>query len=426
MKRGAYTTVDHLSKRLLHRFVPKWHEAFCVPETGGFYERLNKNFKPVMTGQRRLLTHCRQLAMYSHASIQPECGLFKPDLEAHFAHMLKTYRHRNTGGWLFSVDDRGAALDTSNDFYALAFVIFACAHYYRTGGDAQAREVADQTFDLVNTSFRIKGLPGFAEALDENLKPVEKTRRQNPHMHFLEACLFAYETWKESKYLEMADEITGLFHDYFFQPEQAFFPEFYDEHLKPHPEDGHILEPGHYFEWIWLLKKHASFKNNPQAHDEACKILLAFAGAHGWDEKYGGIYDEIDVEGNVLKDTKRLWPFTEALKANVLMLDSGMDKDALKKRIGMMARVFKERYMDERGFWTEWLSRELKPTTDYMPGTTPYHVYFGIMESRAVLKARGPSASITGTLESKLYAARRTASGWARYVRKSLLKKAAE
>jgi hypothetical protein len=92
------------------------------------------------------------------------------------------------------------------------------------------------------------------------------------------------------------------------------------------------------------------------------------------------------------------------------MLEAGPDRQGLKDRTRDMVNVFKDKYMQERGFWTEWLTRDLTPVTDYMPATTPYHVYFGIMETSAALDARGGSKSITSAVQSNLYGLRRNVS----------------
>jgi mannose-6-phosphate isomerase len=73
--------------------------------------------------------------------------------------------------------------------------------------------------------------------------------------------------------------------------------------------------------------------------------------------------------------------------------------------------------MEERGFWTETLNRDLGPATDYMPGTTPYHVYFGITETRDTLAGRGASKSWAAGPVAAAYRARRTLSGWVKAVR---------
>lgn len=147
-------------------------------------------------------------------------------------------------------------------------------------------------------------------------------------------------------------------------------------------------------------------------HDKTCMQLLTFANKYGWDSLYGGIFDTIDAGGHLVADSKRIWPFCEALKANALMLNSSEDRQAIKDRVGEMVRIFETKYMQERGFWTEWLNRNLTPAAEYMPGTTPYHVYFGIMETWEILERRGGSRSFAGSFFAELYRWRRQASRW--------------
>lgn len=417
MNKGTHSTINYLANTLLRRRVPKWYEAFYDPATGGFFERLGHSFKPIYTGERRLLIQCRLLAMFSHACRQKEAGSFNPDLQRHFSHIVDHYYNAVTGGWYFSVDDKGEPLNATNDLYALSFVVFSFSHYFRASRDENAQMLARGTLDFIRSAFRMSGKPGYAEALGGNLEMLQRTRRQNPHMHLLEACLFAADTWDDPEYLRTANEMAGLFYEYFFDQESCFLGEYYADDLSRHMKHGHIAEPGHYFEWVWLLKKHAAALGEPGLHENACKSLLEFANRYGWDEDYGGIYDEFDAGGGILKTSKRLWPFTEAMKANALMLDSGVDKDFIKERISRMVGLFGAHYMDGRGFWIEWLELDLQPVTDYMPGSTLYHVYFGTMETREILNARGPGKSLYIGPAITIYSLRRKASQIMRRIR---------
>lgn len=423
MASGTRSNIDFLSEQLLQRWVPKWYEAFVDPQTGGFYERLGAGFKPVPIGYRRLVTQCRQLALYSDASRRNKN--FKPDLKRHFEHLVFAFFIPETGGWRFSVDDGGKGLDNRYDLYGHAFVIFALSHYYRVSGSELAQKLAEDTRVFIERSFRMPGLPGYAEGLGPDMKPLPAIRRQNPHMHLLEACLFAAETWDDPAWMLLATDMIGLFRDYFFDRDKHFLCEFFTDDLRPHHTDGMLVEPGHYCEWVWLLKKHARLSGDAQRHGKDCAALLRWANKYGWDSRFGGIYDVLNPDGTVVKDSKRLWPFAEALKANALMLDTDFDREELKKRISDMVRVFREGYMEERGFWTESLHRDLSPATDYMPGTTPYHVYFGITETRDTLAGRGATKSWSAGPATALYRARRAVSGWIKSVRKIVRKKAA-
>jgi mannose/cellobiose epimerase-like protein (N-acyl-D-glucosamine 2-epimerase family) len=403
---GALTTVEHLSQRLLQRWVPKWYDAFEDTERGGFHERLGEHFKPIDMGYKRLLTQCRQLAMYSDAATRIK--FFRPELDHAFEYIVARFYVPETGGFIFSIDNDGKILGDHYDLYAQTFVIFAFSHCYRATGNILALEFACSTLDFIVNKFKLTDAPGYAEALDAQLNIMPQTRRQNPHMHLLEACLFAVNTWpQENAFLSVADEMVALFKNYFFMPDKNWLCEFFTYDLKPDPTEGSHVEAGHYGEWVWLLKKHACAHNQEDMHDDDCRVLVEFANQYGWDEEFGGIYDVITPTGEIIKDTKRLWPFAEILKANALVLNLYKDKDSLKDRMALMVKTFREDYIHERGFWTEWLNRDLTPVVDYMPGTTPYHVYFGIMESLDVLSGRGRSKSWRAAPLRFAYTARR-------------------
>jgi len=417
MASGIHSTIRSLQTRLFLRWCPKWHGAFSDDLIGGFQERLGKGFKPVSTGQRRLVSQCRQLAIYSDHSVRKNKTLYR-NLQSKFEFILTHYRVPETGLWHFALDDDGRAIDSECDLYALTFVIFSFSHYYHATGDARAKDAARDVLTLIDSKFRLER--GLAEALGPDFVPLPKMRRQNPHMHLLEACLFAHATWGDSAYAAMADEMIGLFHNYFFDPERCALVEFFEDDLTPHAEKGGHLEPGHYFEWVWLLKKHAVMKGEAAMHDSIALRLLEWGNRYGWDETYGGIYDAVAPDGRVFIDTKRIWPFCEALKANALMLTVAGDRQAVKDRVAAMVAIFEDKYMQERGFWTEWLNRDLSPAADYMPATTPYHVYFGITETLDVLESRGAMKSLGAKVDEAAYALRRALSGGMRKIRMAL------
>lgn len=418
--KGTYTIAEGLAQKLLLRWVPKWYGAFVRGRRDGlFHERLGRGFRPLETGRARLLSQLRQLAIYADAQGRLKSWLFAPQLKTHFDEIVENYSGKQAGTWHYALDDDGRVCDPSHDLYTHAFVIFAFSLYGRVTGDTRASTLAGKTCDAINTFFRQGVDRGFGETYDESGRLGDAPRRHESHMHLLEACLFAHEVWQDKKYLDMADEIVGLFFDYFYDSDKNMLSEYFTIGLSAAEDPRQhavICEPGHYYEWIWLLKKHAARIGEPEKYDHTCLRMLEWANRHGWDEEYGGIYDELAVDGRVLVATKRLWPFTEALKANALMLDAVSDRDGTKAFMIKMTTLFRERYMQDRGFWTEWLNRDLTPAVDYMPATTPYHVYFGIMETLDILKRRGASKSWRSGLLRYLYTGQRTLSALSRKI----------
>src|SRR3546814_14300515 len=77
-------------------------------------------------------------------------------------------------------------------------------------------------------------------------------------MHLLEAFLALYEASGEAHWLARAQSIHDLFRRHFLQ--QGQLVEFFDADWREVPQDGRdgarrLREPGHFFEWAWLLHR---------------------------------------------------------------------------------------------------------------------------------------------------------------------------
>lgn len=296
-----------------------WLDAFSDPK-GGFYERLDHNHKPIDL-PKRLLTQCRQI--YVHA-------LSGVDTQLQFDWMVKNYRDKN-GGWKFS--------DTDNkyDLYAHAFVILACAATYNA-------DIAKETLTFVK----------------KNLWRIDE---QNPLMHLLEACLAMACISRDPIYRDTADEILALFFDRFFNGKTlAEFFEADGTRKKNH------IEAGHQAEWIWLLSEcERVFKKDDQMITDAKTALFTWVKTHGIDTQYGGIFNAQTEDGTVIDNKKRIWPICEAIRAARVMGDTAL--------ADQLTACLKEKYITKDGFWIEMLGRDLTPAVNYLPGTTPYHIY---------------------------------------------------
>lgn len=352
--------------------VPKWFDYFSDETLGGFHERLDTHFKPLDMGYKRLLTQCRQLYIYVYADKGTQ--KFLPALAAKYDFILKNYYNPDTGGWAFSAAPDGSPLDTHLDLYAHSFLILSFSQYAQATGNVEAARLSLETAMLIDTKFRHQTQPGFYEALNADLTPIEKLRRQNPHMHLFEACLFAYDVSRKETYARLAHEIYGLFKSFFFNDASGTLTEYFADDLTPDPAEGHRIEAGHHFEWVWLLDYYRRLF--PAAKIEAFSYmekLYAWACENGYDGDYGGIFDEQKADGEILKDTKRIWPLCEAIKAHRAMRPY-QEKTAL-KHLEATKDTFKSKYLKKDTGWVEsWDRTFVEIKADYLPGTSVYHL----------------------------------------------------
>lgn len=312
--------------------IKTWFDAFVDP-AGGFHERLDSSLKPIDM-PKRLVTQCRQLYVYASAGY---------DVNAQFDYLYKNYRIEKTGGSRFSL------VDDNYDLYGLSFILLACAAMKKT---SYARE----TIHFINDHFRVSGRPGFANALDMNLGVINTPLAQNPHMHLLEGSLAMAEITSDELYQHTANEIVAL-----------FFEQFFDGVLHE-TVGGEVIETGHQSEWIWLLKRYrdVSGSDDPRITN-AMVQLYDWVREHAWDKTHGGIFHSQKPDGTVTDSRKRIWPLCETIRAARLMGDEAM--------AAKCGGLLKSHYLRPNGFWNEILNADLSPATDYVPGTTPYHLF---------------------------------------------------
>lgn len=364
-----------------------WLEKFFDPSKG-FFERLGYDFTPLDMGYTRLLTQCRMI--YVNSQIYTLTGNvdFLAAAQKGYELVVGSYRS-GSNGFYFSLKSDGSVCDNNYDLYGHAFVLFALSHYYRASRDPKVLSIAKITLNFINSNFKVGIKMGYYEALDYNLQPIKKIRRQNPHMHLLESCLSMYETTQDLAYLDTSDSIIYLFHKYFFDENTSTLGEFFDDDLNPHQEYGHIVEPGHHFEWVSLLHKRSCLYPLPinlESIEFTINNLFNWGRSNGVDSENGGIFNEVNRDGIILNSNKRIWALTEAIKAYSIMWSYKNETELqLCNDLNNLLSILISTYIRPNGSWIEICNRDLTPQTDYLPGSTPYHILSGIMESYVLI-----------------------------------------
>ncbi len=326
-----------------------------------------------MDSFKRLVVQARQVYAFSHASILG-AGDWALDTATHgLEFMLDKFWDPVHGGWFFTTRLDGAPLDPRKDTYAHAFVLFALAYNARASGEREPLHWATRTLDLMEDRLEDTTHGGFFEAASPSWELLSEPRRQNPHMHLLEAFLALYEVTEESRYRDWARRIADLLRGRFQDEQSGCLGEYFTEDWQPAAGDkGQSTEPGHHFEWVWLLHEYARLMNDESVLENA-KALFAFASKHGVDPNDGLCFDEVSRSGEILRDTKRMWPQTEFVKALVARGET----DAAKV---LLDRVFEAYIKHGHGGWSDHLTREGEVFSKDMPATSIYHITLCLSE----------------------------------------------
>jgi mannose-6-phosphate isomerase len=197
-------------------------------------------------------------------------------------------------------------------------------------------------------------------------------------MHLLEAALALYETTGDEDYAELARELVSLFRRRLFDPVTGTLGEFFNPDWTPAAgEAGDHVEPGHHYEWVWLLDQHERLTGDGGS-DEIDR-LYRFARHHGEDEATAMVWDVVGRDGRPRSRSVRLWPQTEALKAHGVMTRRGAGgADRVPLVVDNLMRRFFHGCV--AGGWIDQFDELGRPTADRMPTSSFYHVMMGYAE----------------------------------------------
>jgi len=362
--------------------LPFWGSVGVDGARGGFHERLDLLGRPALTVPKRLMVQGRQLFVYSGAAILGWYPDGKRLVDRCVEYILRAfYQVDGKPGWIHALGPDGTIANPMRDAYGHAFILLGLAWYHRLTGDSQILPIVDSTLAFLDEKLA-SNQGGYLDAVPA----PDAIRRQNPHMHLFEAFLALYETTGRANYLARAAAIFELFSSRFFQPSTGTLCEYLTADLQPLPgKAGRIVEPGHHFEWVWLLRQFQRLSGcNVEAYTSA---LYEFANRYGWDDD-GFVVDELDVTGSVVTRSRRAWPHAEGLKAN--LVEGEANRPGCDERGTQCLARLQEAFLARPipGGWLDRISAEGTPMSEFIPTSTFYHVFGAVTEAVRVTSMR--------------------------------------
>jgi mannose-6-phosphate isomerase len=369
---------DDLKAWALGDAFPLWWEVGADHAKGGFFEKIALDGTPV-EAPRRARVQPRQIYSYAVAGLLGWDGPWKQAL----AHGLDFYlsKYRRPDGFMRTlVASDGAPLDDKIDLYDQAFGLF---------GLAMASSVLPERSDLPALAVALRDalyatlkhpVAGFEESAPRSLPLLS-----NPHMHLFEASLAWVETGGDAGWRALADEIAELALSKFIDPESGGLREYYDGDWNAAPGvQGRIIEPGHQFEWAWLLLRWGQMAGRDDAVAAALRMIEIGDGP-GVDPARGVAIFALLDDMSVHDDVARLWAQTERIKAGVLAArvtgDARWWTTAAEGAEGLI------RYFDVpvKGLWRDKLRADGTFVEEAAPASSFYHIVCAILElDRAV------------------------------------------
>lgn len=282
-----------------------------------------------------------------------------------------------------------AAADTGNritddrfDLYNQAFALFGFSQVAAEIPSLRD-DAVERATNLINFLFDHYRHPeaGFREA-NPDLAPL----CSNPHMHLFEACLAWEKITDDPLWSELSDEIAELALTRFIDPVSGGLREFFDLDWNPMPDDtGRIMEPGHQFEWAWLLCRWGRSRKDAGALI-AARRLYDIGWTYGIDETRGVAFMQLNDDFSVRDPVARLWGQTEWIKAALALAGNslGAERTAYLSDVPDAIAALRTYFADvPEGLWKDKLLPDGTFTDDVAPASSFYHIVCAIEELAA-------------------------------------------
>ncbi|GGA91035.1 mannose-6-phosphate isomerase [Neiella marina] len=379
--------VDRFQQWMSNQALPLWTSTGIEPSSNAVYERLTFAGAPDQAIAKRVRVQARQMFSFCVAEEFGWTGSNRRLVNDIWRFARIHGQHpEHSHSYAHLVDASNQTADSKQDLYDIAFHLLAAGTRFRLYRQAIDIDHAEQLLAHIDEHFAADNGGWYEGDYDA---PV---RRQNPHMHLFEAFMTLYEASGDGLWLAKAGEIFTLFRNVFFDHNDGVLLEFFDNDWQPALVDGQtVIEPGHMFEWVWLLDWYSSLTGVKVKH--FCERLYENGLLIGKESSSGLIYDATTPQGEIIHATKRSWPMTELIKASLVMA-KWQPEIYEQKAADAIALLFKH-YIEPAasGAYVDQLDGNNAICSDVAPASTLYHLIVALAESVRYLDRSGLSQS---------------------------------
>ena len=338
---------------------PGWNADMALP-----YEALDAQHQPLPPQRYRAMACARQLYLFSSLIGQV------PGAEARAAALFRSlqqhFHDAEHGGWFYSIDPQGAPLDPRKDLYTHAFILFACAHYWDKVREPLVESVLNAALEVIAQRFATgDGL--YEASLDRDWSSLDSGPLQNPLMHLAEAFLATLSVREDIDVQRALVDLCTAMQKRFIDPQQSVLME------KPLGAVDNWFEPGHQFEWYFLLESSPLLRGS--ALHTSLDRAFTLTEQRGVDPQTGAVLAMLNLKGLAKDATQRIWAQAEYLRALTLRPDS---EASVQRQLQALQQHFLH-----AGGWYECRDEKGDVSRKDMPSTTPYHLatcYRGLLD----------------------------------------------
>ena len=335
-------------EHLLTSVLPHWLRC-AVTEEGLFSSGFDRAWRPTGPQLGTLVTQGRLLYNFSKGYELTGRGEYRQAVEAGGRFLLEHFRDRRHGGWFWSCDRSGQALETVKNAYGHAFALFGLSHAAAATGRPDFAEAARETWGILRGRF-FDSCGGLWQKMTRDFQPVEENRSQNPMMHLFEALLALGDMDPTGGFHDDATAVADFVIGHGLR-DGGLLPELYDANWRELPaEQGGGIDIGHLFEWSFLLST-AAERGLGDDYLSVARRMLESGMRIGFDTSCGGIFSVALPDGRVKGSAKGWWQQAEAVRA-LIHFAFGHGWRELRRPLDECVEFVKHNFVDhEYGGW---------------------------------------------------------------------------
>jgi mannobiose 2-epimerase len=272
------------------------------------------------------------------------------------------------GGFFWGVDDNGQITPLYSDgkeLYGISFDLYGAAAAYQATHDPRTLELAQKTFHWVDEHAHDAKNGGYFEWLARDGKVIEGNpdavtlhaiplgsfpigyKSMNTHNHLLESFTQLYEVWQDDTLRQRLEELLALNRDRIcVQP--GVMNLYFTNDWRPIPDHdsyGHDVETA----YLMLEAENVLGHGHDPRTEHMAKQLVDHALANGWDEVYGGFFQDGTTFGKPESRLKEWWVEMEGLNSLLLMHEQyGRETDVYFKAFQRQWQFIKDYQTDSQ------------------------------------------------------------------------------
>lgn len=364
-----------LRHELASRILPYWYDS-AIDRTNGGYVLSDDAAQPARPArEKQLVTQARMIWGFSHAHRKGFSDGRHNYLQAAaqgYRFLVAHFLDRENGGYFWTTDLRGKALNRNKIVYGEAFVIYGLVEYFRASGDRTALERAMELYRVLQEHAHDARNGGWIEHFQPDWTPLAKHSPEaivevagyksgNTHLHLMEALSELYEATRDPAVKQSLEEALRLNATYFYPQAvgQSCFHRQAD--WKPVTDAASAgVSYGHNVEFAWLMVRAQRVLGQAPAWDHF-GAELDHALKYGYDHARGGLYSRGFDERPATVTEKVWWVQGEMLAALTEALQHQEKKDYAAALNSLLRFVLRYQANPADGIWLDTVAADGKP-----------------------------------------------------------------